>query len=212
PSSDPRNARPRSVWTRSTVPETGEPTSRPATRIERPPWEASTCVGTTSRSSAPATARRSPSRLIARRSVPRRATRAGRACAARRSWRPPSRSSIATCCSSRRTCPRRTRAAVRSTGPAASGGARPEGSTPSTATFGANGASLPPQLGDLDLPALRRAVANHVAARQLDDAVGHARDLAVVGHDQDGPAGMSLRVQELEDLDAGVKVELAGGL
>ena len=43
--------------------------------------------------------------------------------------------------------------------------------------------------------------------------MGDARDLAVVGDDQDGRALLvGLLVEKLEDLDAGAEVQLSGGL
>ena len=69
---------------------------------------------------------------------------------------------------------------------------------------------LPVEVGDLGPPAGRRPVRDDAAARELDHPVGHARDLAVVGHDQDGRVEfVRLLMQELEDLDARAEVELA---
>ncbi len=59
-------------------------------------------------------------------------------------------------------------------------------------------------------PPARRSVRDDAAARELDDAVGDPRDLAVVGHDEHGrPEFVRLVVQELQDLHAGVEVQLA---
>ena len=58
-----------------------------------------------------------------------------------------------------------------------------------------NSAPLPAQLGEWGLAALRRAVADDVPAAHLDDPVGDARYLPVVGDHQDGAVGGRLRDQ-----------------
>jgi hypothetical protein len=51
-----------------------------------------------------------------------------------------------------------------------------------------------------------------VTGGELDHQVGDARDLPVVRDDEHRTPGMRLRVEQLQDLDAGLEVQLARGL
>ena len=54
------------------------------------------------------------------------------------------------------------------------------------------------------------AVGDDVTGAELDDPVGHARDLPIVGDDEHGLASVGLRLEQFEDLDAGTEIELSG--